>query len=81
MTGSTARVTFTGPNRLVSTWALKSSVGSFLEEPGVEVTGVVDEDVDTAEALNGGGHRGLRVRLPCDVELDDQQVIRLRRRL
>ena len=37
MTGRTARVTLTGPNRVVSICARKSSGLSLLEEAGVEV--------------------------------------------
>ena len=51
MTGSTARVTFIGPNRLVSTCARKSLRGDFLKETGVEVGSIVDEDVDAAKVL------------------------------
>src|SRR5207245_7139564 len=47
-----------------------------LEEPGVEVPGIVDEHVDTAEALDGGLDGGLGVRATGDVELDDEQTVR-----
>ena len=75
MTGSTARVTFTGPNRLVSTWARKSSGRDLLEEPGVEVAGVVDQHVDAAEPLDPGVDRGLRAGRVGDVQGDGQQVV------
>src|SRR5215211_7596241 len=42
-----------------------------LEEPGVEVARVVDENVDPAEALDGRLHRRLGVRGAGDVQLDD----------
>src|SRR6266568_6443149 len=76
MIGSTARVTFNGPNRVVSICARKSSGLYLLEEPGVEVAGIVDEHVDTAEALDGGLDGGLGVRATGDVELDDEQIVR-----
>ena len=41
MTGRTARVTFSAPNRVVSTCSPEVLRGDFLEEPGVEVTCVV----------------------------------------
>jgi hypothetical protein len=52
MTGSTARVTLSVPNRFVSSWARKSRGRELLEEAGVEVAGVVDEHVDPAEPLD-----------------------------
>ena len=51
-----------------------------LEEAGIEVAGVVDEHVDAAEALERRPHRRLRGREARDVELDDQQVVRLAER-
>ena len=75
MTGSTARVTFSGPNRLVSIWARKSSGADLLEEAGVEVAGVVDQHVDPAEPLDGGVDGGLRAGGVGDVERDGQQVV------
>ena len=54
--------------------------GEFLEEPGVEVAGVVDEDVDAAEPLDGGGHGRLGVLGTGDVELDDEQFVGLAER-
>ena len=74
-TGNTARVTFSGPNRVVSTWARKSVGRDLLEEPGVEVAGVVDQDVDTAKAVDGGVHRCLGLLGAGDVEFDDQQIV------
>ena len=47
----------------------------FLEEAGVEVAGVVDQDVDAAEPRDGGLDRGLRVLGAGDVELHGQQVV------
>ena len=55
--------------------------GELLEEPGVEVAGVVDEDVDAAEALDGGGDRRHGVFGTGDVELDDEQVVGVAERL
>ena len=48
-----------------------------LEEAGVEVAGVVDEDVDASEALDCGLDRGLGVGVAGDVELDREQVVGL----
>jgi hypothetical protein len=48
-----------------------------LEEPGVEVARVVDEDVDPAEALDGRLHGRLGVVRAGDVQLDDQQILGL----
>src|SRR6266545_4442669 len=48
-----------------------------LEVAGIEVGGVVDQHVDAAEALDGGLHHCLGVGTAGDVELDDQQVVRL----
>ena len=55
--------------------------GDLLEEPGVEVAGVVDEHVDAAEPLDGGLHGRLGVLGAGDVELDDEQVVGLADRL
>jgi hypothetical protein len=46
-----------------------------LEEPGVEVTGVVDHHVYSAESLDGCLDGVLRIGGIGDVELDGQQVI------
>ena len=51
--------------------------GDFLEEPGEEVAGVVDQHVDAAKPLDGGLHGGLGAGGVGDVELDDQQIVRL----
>ena len=48
-----------------------------LEVARIKVGGVVDEHVDAAEAVDGGLHRCLGVRGAGDVQLDDQQVLRL----
>jgi hypothetical protein len=45
-----------------------------LEEPSVEVTGVVDQHIDAAEPLHGSLHGRLGVGGVGDVELDGQQV-------
>src|SRR6266571_5418848 len=76
MTGRTARVTFIGPSRLVASCRSICS-GQLLEVAGIEVGGVVDQHVDAAEALDGGLHHCLGVGTAGDVELDDQQVVRL----
>lgn len=46
-----------------------------LEEARVEVAGVVDENVDTSESLGGSRHRGLRIGMAGDVELDGEEVV------
>src|SRR6266705_1242734 len=63
MTGNTARVTFSGPNRRVSTCARKSCV--------------VGEHVDVAKAGDGCLHRCLGILGAGDVELDNTQVVSL----
>ena len=45
-----------------------------LKVPGVKVPGVIDEHVDTAEALDGGLDGGRGVGAARDVELDDEQI-------
>jgi len=47
----------------------------FLEEAGVEVAGVVDEDVDASEGVDRGLDRGFGVLPARDVELDDEEVV------
>src|SRR6266496_1242862 len=51
--------------------------GDLLEEPGIEVACVVDEDVDVAKAVDGCLHRCLGILGVGDVELDNQQVVGL----
>jgi hypothetical protein len=46
-----------------------------LEEPGVEVAGVVDQHVDAAEPFDGGARGVLGVGGVGDVELDGQEVV------
>ena len=75
ITGSTARVTFSGPNKVVSTCARKSCGADLLEEPGVEVAGVVDQHVDPPEPLHGRSGGRLGGGRVGDVELDGQQVL------
>ena len=48
-----------------------------LEEPCVEVARVVDEDVDAPEPRDGGRHGRLALLGTCDIELADQQLVRL----
>ena len=54
-------MTFIGPMRRRRELALHLLGRQLLEEAGVEVAGVVDEDVDAAEALDGGLDRGVCV--------------------
>jgi hypothetical protein len=49
--------------------------GDLLEEPGVEVPGVVDEDVDAAEPVERRPHASIRVRRIGDVELDGEEIV------
>ncbi len=51
-----------------------------LEEPGLEVSGVVYQHVDTAEPLDGGLDGCARGGGIGDVEVDDQQVVVLAQR-
>ena len=53
MTGRVARVTLTGPNRVVSICGPELLRAELLEEPGVEVPGVVDQHVDPTEPVHG----------------------------
>ena len=48
--------------------------GDLLEEPGVEVAGVVDRHIYAAEAVDGGFNRGLGVGRVGHVQLHDRQV-------
>ena len=73
--GSTARVTLSGPNRLVSIRARKMLRTDLFAEPGVEVAGVVDEHVDASESFHGNSDGRFGVSGFCDVELDGQQVL------
>jgi hypothetical protein len=49
----------------------------FLKKSGVEVAGVVDEDVDASKPRDGGGDGRLGVLGTGDVELDDEQLLGL----
>jgi hypothetical protein len=49
--------------------------GDLLEEPRVEVTRVVDQDVDPPESLAGSLDGGAGASRICDVEDGDQQVL------
>ena len=60
---------------VVSICARKVLRGDFFEESGVEVAGVVHEDVDPAEPLDGGPHGRFRRGGVGDVELHGQQVL------
>ena len=60
ITGSTARVTFIGPNKLVSIWARTCAGLMLLEVAGVEVAGVVDQHIDATEPVDRGVDGRLR---------------------
>ena len=75
LVGSTARVTFIGPNSSVSIWLRTCSGGEFLEEAGVEVARVVNQNVDAAKSLDGCLDRGQCVLGAGNVELQGQQVV------
>jgi len=49
--------------------------GELLEEASVEVPGVVDQDVDAAEAVDGGLGGRVGVVQAGDVKLGGQQVV------
>ena len=49
--------------------------GDLLEEPSVEVAGVVDQHIDASEPLHGSLHGRLGVGGIGDVELDGQQIL------
>jgi hypothetical protein len=68
-------VTFSGPNR--GGLELRPEVlrADLLEEPGVEVAGVVDQHVDAAEPVDGSLDGRLGVGRVGDIELDGQQVV------
>ena len=73
--GSTARVTFIGPNKQRLDLIADLFGTEFLEEARVEVASVVDQDVDAAELPDSGLDRGLGVLGTGDVELHGQQVV------
>ena len=50
------------------------------EEAGVEIAGIVDEDVDPTEAFDRGLHGGLGIGGVRDIELDCQHVFGVARR-
>ncbi len=75
ITGRAARVTLIGPNRVVSICARNSSGRDLLEEPGVEVAGVVDQHVEAAEPVDRRLDGRLGIGGVGDVELHGQQVI------
>jgi len=60
MTGRTARVTFHRPDKARRQLPLDLLRRQLLEESGVEVPGVVHQDVDPAEAIDRGPHPCLR---------------------
>jgi hypothetical protein len=60
---------------VVSIWARNLLGGDLLEEPGVEVAGVVDQHVDAAEPVDGSRHGRLGRGRVGHVELHGQEVI------
>ena len=75
MTGRTARVTFIGPNIVVSTCARNSSRRDLLKKPGVEVARIINENVDPAEPVDGGARGVLGVVETRNVELNDEELV------
>ena len=74
ITGSTALLTFIGPKSSVD--LVSDLFGTeFLEEAGIEVAGIVHQDVDPAEFGDGGCDRSMGVLEAGDIELDCQQVV------
>ena len=68
-------MTLIGPNRVVSIWARNSAGADLLEEPGVEVGGVVHQHIDPAEPVDRGLHRGPGVGGVGDVQGHRQQIV------
>jgi len=64
-----------GPNMVAFDLCPEVRRGDFLEEPGVEVAGVVHQDVDPAEPVHGCLDGGGRVGGVGDVELDREEVL------
>src|SRR3954451_19613835 len=77
MTGSTTRVTFSGPPRFVASCWSNCSGDSSSKKPAKKVPRVVDQYVDPAETFERGPHSRLGRRGTRDVELDDEQVVSL----
>ena len=75
MTGRTARVTFSGPNRLVSTWARKSSGVISSKKPAWKLPALLTRTSIAAEALDRRVDGGLHAGRVGDVQRDGQQVV------
>ena len=72
ITGSTARVTFIGPKNQ-SLDLVSDLVGrELLEESGVEVAGIVHQDVDPAKRGDGSCDSCLSLVEAGDIEFDRQ---------
>jgi len=68
-------VTAIVPKRRGGDLRLDLSGRDLFEEPRDEVTGVVDQHVDPAEALDGRGHCGGGLLGVCDVQAHNEQIV------
>jgi len=75
MTGRTARVTFDRAEQVCLELLAHLVRRDLLEVAGEEVPGVVDQDVDAAEPVDGGLRRRVRIVQAGDVQLGDQQIL------
>src|SRR5437879_13182155 len=71
MCGSTARFTRTGPRKFVSIRRCACSGGERFRQPGDDVAGVVDGDVDAAGFGDGGIHGPLDRGIVGHIHLKD----------
>ena len=77
MTGRTARVTFIGPIRLVASWRSICSGVSSSKKPATKLAALLTSTSMRAEAIDRRRDRRVGVALAGDVELDDQQALRV----
>ena len=70
-------MTFIGPMSVVLELLLHLLGRQLFEEAGVEVAGVVDQDVDVTEAVDGRLDGGLGLARLRDVEAHDEEVVGL----
>ena len=73
--GSAARVTLTGPNRVVSIWARQSSGLISSKNPALKLPALFTSDVEATEPLHGCLDRGLGGCGVGDVESHGQEVL------
>ena len=75
MIGKTARVTLSGPKKLVSIWGPELCGADLLEVSGVVVAGVVDEHIDASEPFDGRLCSRVRCVGVGDVQGDCEQLV------